>query len=84
MKMHVDIDISAEEVRTLLGLPDVAGLQQHMLDEIQARLEQGTEGYDPLELMQPYLKSSQAGMEMMQRLFAAGFKQPPGRGDAEG
>ncbi len=72
MKFHIDVEMSPAEVRKLMGLPDLEGLQQRMLDDIQARVEQGAEGYDPMELMQPYLKTSLAGMDMMQRLFAAG------------
>jgi hypothetical protein len=73
MKFHVDIEASPAELRQLMGLPDLEGLQQRMLDDIQARIDQGLEGYDPLDLMQPYLKTSLAGMDLMQRLFAAGL-----------
>ncbi|MEA1049301.1 DUF6489 family protein [Lamprobacter modestohalophilus] len=86
MKFHIDVEMTPAEVRKLMGLPDLEALQQRMLDDIQARVEQGVEGYDPMELMQPYLKTSLAGMDMMQRLFAAGMgaagakKQTPGSG----
>lgn len=73
MKFHIDVEASPSELRQLMGLPDLEGLQQRMLDDIQARMDQGAEGYDPLGLMQPYLKSSLAGMDLMQRLFAAGL-----------
>jgi len=71
MKFHIDVEMSPAELRKLMGLPDLEGLQQRMLDELQARMEQGVEGYDPMQLMQPYLKTSLAGMDMMQQLFAA-------------
>lgn len=73
MKFHIDVEMTPAEVRKLMGLPDLEALQQRMLDDIQARIAQGVEGYDPMELMQPYLKTSLAGMDMMQRLFAAGM-----------
>ncbi|NEX15602.1 MAG: hypothetical protein C1943_02915 [Halochromatium sp.] len=71
MKFHIDVEMSPAELRKLMGLPDLEGLQQRMLDELQTRMEQGVEGYDPMQLMQPYLKTSLAGMDMMQQLFAA-------------
>ncbi|MEA3639625.1 MAG: DUF6489 family protein [Lamprobacter sp.] len=71
MKFHVDVEMTPAELRKLMGLPDLEALQQRMLDDIQARIERGVEGYDPMELMQPYLKTSLASMDMMQRLFAA-------------
>lgn len=73
MKFNIDVEVSAAELRQLMGLPDLEGLQQRMLDDIQSRIEQGVEGYDPMELMQPYLKTSLASMDMMQRMFAAGM-----------
>jgi hypothetical protein len=73
MKFHIDVEMTPADVRKLMGLPDLEALQQRMLDDIQSRIEQGVEGYDPMELMQPYLKTSLAGMDMMQRLFAAGM-----------
>ncbi len=79
MKFHIDVEMSPAEMRKLMGLPDLEGLQQRMLDDIQTRMEQGVEGYDPMELMQPYLKTSLAGMDMMQRLFAAGLGRPAGQ-----
>lgn len=79
MKFHIDVEMSPAEMRKLMGLPDLEGLQQRMLDDIQTRMEQGVEGYDPMELMQPYLNTSLAGMDMMQRLFAAGLGRPAGQ-----
>lgn len=73
MKFHIDVDVSPAELRQLMGLPDLEGLQQQILGQIQAKIESGVEGYDPVELMQPYLKSGLAGVEMMQRLFATGM-----------
>lgn len=73
MKFHVDLEITADEMRKLFGLPDVEALQRQILEDIQSKIDQGLEGYDPLELMQPYFKTSLAGMDMMQRLLAAGF-----------
>lgn len=84
MKFHVDVEASPAELRQLMGLPDLEGLQQRMLDAIQMRVEQGVEGYDPMELMQPYFKTSLAGMDMMQRLFAAGMGTAARKDDDSG
>ncbi|NBC12993.1 MAG: hypothetical protein GVY09_06535 [Gammaproteobacteria bacterium] len=78
MKIHVDLDITPEEMRKLMGLPDVEAFQQQLLDDIRARMQAGAEGYDPLKLFQPYMASSLAGMDMMQKLFAAGLSGSTG------
>jgi hypothetical protein len=79
MKITIDLDITPEEMRRLMGLPDVQAFQQQLLDDIRARMHEGVEGYDPLKLFQPYLASSLAGMDMMQKLFVAGLGTAGGK-----
>ena len=75
MNVKIDIDVTPEEMRRLMGLPDVEGFQQQVLDDIRERMRQGVDGYDPLALFEPYLKGSLAGMDWMQRLFTASLGQ---------
>lgn len=81
MNIKIDVDVTPEEMRKLMGLPNVEGFQQQLLDDIRERMQRGVEGYDPLVLFEPYLKSSLAGMDWMQRLFAAGLGQHPAKSD---
>ncbi|SDI67482.1 DUF6489 family protein [Billgrantia gudaonensis] len=60
MKINVEFDLTPEEFRRALGLPDVEAFQQELLDRIQKQMESGVEGYDPMSLMQPFLQ--QPGM----------------------
>ena len=39
MKVHIEVDMTPEEARTMMGLPDVAPLQQRMMEEMQARMK---------------------------------------------
>ena len=39
MKVHVEVDMTPEEARRFMGLPDVAPLQEKMLAEMQARVK---------------------------------------------
>jgi hypothetical protein len=73
MNVKIDIDVTPEEMRKLMGLPDVDAFQRQLMEDIRERINQGVDGYDPLKLFQPYLSSSLAGMEMMQRLLTAGL-----------
>lgn len=72
MNVKIDIDMTPAEMRKLMGLPDLEGFQQQLLDDVRERMQRGVEGYDPMVLFEPYLKGSMAGMDMMQRLLAAG------------
>lgn len=58
MKIHVEFDLTPEEFRQSLGLPDVESFQKDLLERIQKQMESGAEGYDPMSLMQPFLQQS--------------------------
>ena len=51
MKISIDIDCTPDEARRFLGLPDVAPVQQAMMDEIQRRMVAGLEKMEPEALM---------------------------------
>ena len=69
MNFKIDIEMTPEELRKVLGLPDVETFQQDMMDKIQERMEQGVEGYDPLTLFQPYMASSLGSMDSIQKML---------------
>ncbi len=73
MKISVDIDITPAEMRDLMGLPDLSGLHDEMIDQIRKSMVAGEEGYDPLTLFRPYMASSVAGFEGFQKLMSAAF-----------
>ncbi|OMH38713.1 DUF6489 family protein [Motiliproteus sp. MSK22-1] len=68
MKVTIDLDITPEEMRKILGLPDVQEFQKELLEQVRAQVEAGTEGYDPMTLMKPYLPGS-ASMDQFQRMM---------------
>lgn len=82
MNIKIDIDVTPEEMRRLMGWPDLEAFQRQLLDDIRARMMQGAEGYDPLALFQPYLKGSLAGMDMWQRMLAASMGRDVAKTDA--
>ena len=69
MKVTVDFDITAEEVRKLFGLPDVEAFQRQLMDDIRERMMSGVEGYDPIKLFQPYMTGTMASWDMFQKML---------------
>jgi len=61
MKIRIDIDCSPQEARAFMGLPEVAPLQEKMLDELEARLQDGLKNMDPEALFKAWLPSGLAG-----------------------
>ncbi|MFT7651320.1 MAG: hypothetical protein ACI9ON_004227 [Limisphaerales bacterium] len=43
MKINVDVDISPEELRRFMGLPDVQGIQQQMMDAFAENMQNSQE-----------------------------------------
>ena len=78
MHVKVDVDITPEEVRRLMGLPDVHGFQQEIMDRIKQQMLAGAEGYDPLTLFRPSLEQTASSMESFQKLFG-GLMSSTGR-----
>ncbi|RKT46431.1 DUF6489 family protein [Thiocapsa rosea] len=69
MKMSFDVEMTPEEMRKLLGLPDVEAFQRQLMDDIRERMVAGTEGYDPIKLFQPYVTGTMASWDMFQKML---------------
>lgn len=64
MKVHVDIEMTPEEARATMGLPDIAPMQQKMMEEMQARMKAAFDTGDPEAMMRvwmPFLNGSPGG-----------------------
>ncbi len=79
MHIKIDIDVSPQELRTFLGLPDLSGLQDDMLRYARERLMQGGEGFDPSALMREAIRGSAHAWQ--QWLAAANRAREAGTGD---
>lgn len=69
MNFKIDVEMTPDELRKVLGLPDVAAFQQQMMDKIQENMAAGAEGYDPLTLFQPYMTNSLGSMDALQKMM---------------
>ena len=52
MKVTVEIDATPQEMRTLMGLPDIEPIQQEMLEKIRDKTIAGIDANDPMAFMQ--------------------------------
>ena len=55
MKVNVEVDMTPEEARAFMGLPDVAPMQKKMMDEMQARMKAAFDAGDPEAMMQAWM-----------------------------
>ena len=47
MKVRIEMDMTPEEARTFMGLPDIKPMQQKMLEEMQGRMKAAFDANDP-------------------------------------
>lgn len=80
MKVTIDIDCTPEEARAFLGLPDVAPLQEAMMQEIEERMRAALRNTDPEVLFKTWLPASLQGWEQLQAFWRgmAGAAGKPG------
>ena len=81
MKFTVNVDCSPEEARRFLGLPDVAPMQEAMMQALQERMAENLAKMDAEQLMQTWLPATIQGWQdlqkmMMSQVGAMHFGQP--------
>jgi hypothetical protein len=71
MKITVNVECTPEEARTFLGLPDVTGLNEAMIGEMQARMKTNMAALQPDELMKNWMVLGGQATEHFRKLMTA-------------
>ncbi len=69
MKINVEFDITPEEFRKAMGLPDVQHFQEELMRKISEQMEAGVEGYDALSLIKPYFSQGFDSVNSYQKMM---------------
>ncbi len=68
MKVNIEVDLSPQEARELMGWPDVSKFHEAMLNSLGEQLKNG--GNETLNAMlQPFLAESQRAFSSYQKLM---------------
>ena len=72
MKIHIEVDLTPEELRRLYGLPDLSSLHQSVTDSINNSITSGdTAGLN--KLIAPLINGGISGFDSYQKLLNALF-----------
>ncbi len=71
MKVSIDVECTPEEARAALGLPDVSGLNEALVREMQSRMTANLDALKPEELMKSWLAFGGAAQEQFVKLMSA-------------
>ena len=73
MKMTVEVDCTPEEARRFLGLPDVSALNDHIVAEMQKRIDANLALLSPDELVKNWMAFGAGAQEHFRKLMEAGI-----------
>ncbi|HEY0301705.1 MAG TPA: DUF6489 family protein [Rhizomicrobium sp.] len=69
MKMNIQIDMTPDEARKFLGLPDVSKAQDRMMAEIEKRMKAAVDINDPEAMMRAWMPLGGQGLEQFSKLM---------------
>ena len=79
MKIKIEFDLTPEEFRESLGLPDIAGLQDEALAMLKKRLSSDVQDVDMTKVVQSWFSQGIAASRKIQDMLAsaaAGVLEP--------
>lgn len=76
MKVTVDVECTPQEARAFLGLPDVAPLNEHIVQEMRKRAEANMAMVSPDELMRSWAAFGGQATEQFRKLMTAATSGP--------
>lgn len=69
MKINFDIECTPEEARLFLGLPNIAPMQERVMDEMEKKMLDNVRNLDPESFMKIWMPATVQGWSDMQKIF---------------
>lgn len=71
MIIKIEIDVKPEELRRFLGLPDVAALQEDMVDYLRLKVGSSIEGFDPAHFLKDNIETGSKAWKKLMSMAAS-------------
>ena len=71
MNVKIEIDCTPQEARAFLGLPDVTPLNDHMVAEMQRRMDANMAAMQPEEMMKAWTAFGMQATDQFRQLMTA-------------
>lgn len=69
MKVRVEMDLTPDEARRMMGLPDLTAMQGRLVEEFERRMMAAMEKSTPEEVMKQWFALGSQGFEQFQRFL---------------
>jgi hypothetical protein len=77
MKLHIDLDMTPDEARRVMGLPDLSAMQGRIVAELEKQMMAAIKtSADPEAMLKTWFNWGSQGMEQMQRLMRDTARAP--------
>ncbi len=73
MKMTIEVDCTPEEARRFLGLPDVTPLNEHLVSEMQKRIDANIQLLSPEEFLRNWMTMGTNAQEQFRKMMEMGL-----------
>ena len=75
MKLHMEMDLTPEEARKLMGLPDLTAMQSRLVADFERRMMVAMEKSAPEAIMKQWFSMGSEGLEQFQRFMWDGARK---------
>ena len=69
MKVRVEVDLTPDEARRMMGLPDLTAMQSRLLAEFERRMQSAMEKSEPDQVLKQWFSLGSQGFEQFQRFL---------------
>jgi hypothetical protein len=69
MKVRMEVDLTPDEARRLMGLPDLTAMQTRLVAEFERRMMAAMEKSEPEAVMKQWFSLGSQGLEQFQRFM---------------
>lgn len=69
MKFKFDVECTPEEARLFLGLPNIAPMQEKMMQEMEKKLQENIRSLSPEEIVKTWMPLTIQSMGEFQKIF---------------
>ncbi len=82
MKIRIEVEVEPTELREFLGLPDISGLQEEIVDSVRSRVASGAASLDPKSLFKMFMPEGLVSVSDWQEMFKKAVAEPPSKAKA--
>lgn len=69
MKFKFDVECTPEEARAFIGLPNIAPMQERMIKDLEAKMQDNLRNLSPEEMVKTWFPATVQGWGEMQKMF---------------